>query len=160
MADLSIVFAGIKAPNPFWLASAPPTDKAYNVVRAFERLRHWIAEGGIVKGLADGLEHRVCGQLEGFAGGHQVPVLQTCAGKAHAAHLAGVVQQHVLWLRPGHQPHLIGLGNVLLVRGGAHVLKPAAIHEVHFPGAQPGHLHRHVDGRVARAQHNAALGQG
>ncbi|MDX1298552.1 MAG: NAD-dependent dihydropyrimidine dehydrogenase subunit PreA, partial [Pseudomonas sp.] len=36
MADLSIEFAGIKAPNPFWLASAPPTDKAYNVVRAFE----------------------------------------------------------------------------------------------------------------------------
>ncbi len=36
MVDLSINFAGIKAPNPFWLASAPPTDKAYNVVRAFE----------------------------------------------------------------------------------------------------------------------------
>lgn len=36
MADLSINFAGIKAPNPFWLASAPPTDKAYNVIRAFE----------------------------------------------------------------------------------------------------------------------------
>jgi dihydropyrimidine dehydrogenase (NAD+) subunit PreA len=36
MADLSTVFAGIRAPNPFWLASAPPTDKAYNVVRAFE----------------------------------------------------------------------------------------------------------------------------
>lgn len=36
MADLSIEFCGIKAPNPFWLASAPPTDKAYNVVRAFE----------------------------------------------------------------------------------------------------------------------------
>lgn len=36
MADLSIDFAGIKAPNPFWLASAPPTDKAYNVERAFE----------------------------------------------------------------------------------------------------------------------------
>ena len=36
MADLSINFAGIRAPNPFWLASAPPTDKAYNVVRAFE----------------------------------------------------------------------------------------------------------------------------
>lgn len=33
--DLSIDFAGIKAPNPFWLASAPPTDKAYNVERAF-----------------------------------------------------------------------------------------------------------------------------
>ena len=36
MADLSVNFAGIRAPNPFWLASAPPTDKAYNVVRAFE----------------------------------------------------------------------------------------------------------------------------
>ena len=36
MADLSYEFAGIKTPNPFWLASAPPTDKEYNVVRAFE----------------------------------------------------------------------------------------------------------------------------
>jgi len=35
MADLSIEFAGIRAPNPFWLASAPPTDKEYNVTRAF-----------------------------------------------------------------------------------------------------------------------------
>ena len=36
MADLATSFAGISSPNPFWLASAPPTDKAYNVVRAFE----------------------------------------------------------------------------------------------------------------------------
>ncbi|ASJ71723.1 NAD-dependent dihydropyrimidine dehydrogenase subunit PreA [Granulosicoccus antarcticus] len=36
MADLSSNFLGIKSPNPFWLASAPPTDKEYNVVRAFE----------------------------------------------------------------------------------------------------------------------------
>ena len=36
MADLSNHFAGIRSPNPFWLASAPPTDKAYNVHRAFE----------------------------------------------------------------------------------------------------------------------------
>jgi len=36
MADIRSNFLGIKAPNPFWLASAPPTDKAYNVVRAFE----------------------------------------------------------------------------------------------------------------------------
>lgn len=36
MADLSTCFLGIKSPNPFWLASAPPTDKEYNVVRAFE----------------------------------------------------------------------------------------------------------------------------
>ncbi|TAL71434.1 MAG: NAD-dependent dihydropyrimidine dehydrogenase subunit PreA [Burkholderiaceae bacterium] len=36
MANLSTEFLGIKSPNPFWLASAPPTDKEYNVVRAFE----------------------------------------------------------------------------------------------------------------------------
>jgi dihydropyrimidine dehydrogenase (NAD+) subunit PreA len=43
MADLRTDFAGIKSPNPFWLASAPPTDKAYNVVRAFRE--GW---GGVV----------------------------------------------------------------------------------------------------------------
>ena len=36
MANLSSNFVGIKSPNPFWLASAPPTDKEYNVRRAFE----------------------------------------------------------------------------------------------------------------------------
>ncbi len=36
MADLTTNFIGIKSPNPFWLASAPPTDKEYNVRRAFE----------------------------------------------------------------------------------------------------------------------------
>ncbi len=36
MADLGTTFLGIRSPNPFWLASAPPTDKAYNVNRAFE----------------------------------------------------------------------------------------------------------------------------
>lgn len=36
MADLTSNFVGIKSPNPFWLASAPPTDKKYNVERAFE----------------------------------------------------------------------------------------------------------------------------
>ncbi len=36
MADLRSEFVGIKSPNPFWLASAPPTDKEYNVRRAFE----------------------------------------------------------------------------------------------------------------------------
>ena len=34
MANLNCEFAGIKSPNPFWLASAPPTDKEYNVRRA------------------------------------------------------------------------------------------------------------------------------
>ena len=36
MADISSNFLGIKSPNPFWLASAPPTDKEINVMRAFE----------------------------------------------------------------------------------------------------------------------------
>src|SRR6516164_7982994 len=36
VADLRSEFVGIKSPNPFWLASAPPADKAYNVVRAFK----------------------------------------------------------------------------------------------------------------------------
>jgi dihydropyrimidine dehydrogenase (NAD+) subunit PreA len=36
MADLTTSFVGIRSPNPFWLASAPPTDKAYNVERALE----------------------------------------------------------------------------------------------------------------------------
>ncbi|WP_438032552.1 NAD-dependent dihydropyrimidine dehydrogenase subunit PreA [Sorangium sp. So ce204] len=36
MADLSIDFAGIKSPNPFWLASAPPTNTGDQVRRAFD----------------------------------------------------------------------------------------------------------------------------
>ena len=36
MADLSTTFAGIRSPNPFWLASAPPTNSAYQVNKAFE----------------------------------------------------------------------------------------------------------------------------
>jgi len=36
MADIRSSFVGIRSPNPFWLASAPPTDKEYNVVRAFK----------------------------------------------------------------------------------------------------------------------------
>ena len=36
MANINANFLGIESPNPFWLASAPPTDKEYNVRRAFE----------------------------------------------------------------------------------------------------------------------------
>jgi len=36
MADLSINFAGIKSPNPFWLASAPPTNMGSMIERAFD----------------------------------------------------------------------------------------------------------------------------
>ncbi len=36
MADLEIDFAGIRSPNPFWLASAPPANSGAQVHRAFE----------------------------------------------------------------------------------------------------------------------------
>ena len=36
MADLSISFAGIRSPNPFWLASGPPTNSGDQVSRAFD----------------------------------------------------------------------------------------------------------------------------
>lgn len=36
MADLRSDFLGVKTPNPFWLASAPPTDRETNVTRAFK----------------------------------------------------------------------------------------------------------------------------
>lgn len=36
MPDLSVDFCGIRSPNPFWLASGPPTNTAYQVSNAFE----------------------------------------------------------------------------------------------------------------------------
>jgi len=36
MADIRSNFLGIHSPNPYWLASAPPTDKKYNVKRALD----------------------------------------------------------------------------------------------------------------------------
>ena len=36
MANLQSNLAGIKSPNPFWLASAPPTNSGYQVMRAFQ----------------------------------------------------------------------------------------------------------------------------
>jgi dihydropyrimidine dehydrogenase (NAD+) subunit PreA len=36
MADLSINMCGIKSPNPFWLASAPPANTGEQVMRAFD----------------------------------------------------------------------------------------------------------------------------
>ena len=36
MVDLSINCGGIKSPNPFWLASAPPSNSAYQVCKSFE----------------------------------------------------------------------------------------------------------------------------
>lgn len=37
MANLEIDFCGIKSPNPFWLASAPPANSAYQVQKAFSQ---------------------------------------------------------------------------------------------------------------------------
>ena len=36
MADLRTNLAGIKSPNPFWLASAPPTNSGYQIMKAFD----------------------------------------------------------------------------------------------------------------------------
>jgi len=36
MADLRVKFCGLDSPNPFWLASGPPTNTAGQVMRAFE----------------------------------------------------------------------------------------------------------------------------
>ncbi|MFQ5563322.1 MAG: NAD-dependent dihydropyrimidine dehydrogenase subunit PreA [Parvularculaceae bacterium] len=36
MTDLGCTIAGVESINPYWLASAPPTDKKYNVERAFK----------------------------------------------------------------------------------------------------------------------------
>jgi len=43
MADLSINIAGIKSPNPFWVASGPPANTAYQANRAFD-----MGWGGVV----------------------------------------------------------------------------------------------------------------
>lgn len=36
MANLQTNLAGIKSPNPFWLASAPPTNSGYQIMKAFD----------------------------------------------------------------------------------------------------------------------------
>jgi len=36
LADLTTDFAGIRCPNPFWLASAPPTNCGEQIMRAFD----------------------------------------------------------------------------------------------------------------------------
>lgn len=36
MPDLSVNFAGIQSPNPFWLASGPPSNSGYQVMKAFD----------------------------------------------------------------------------------------------------------------------------
>lgn len=37
MPDIRANLAGIKSPNPFWLASAPPTNSGYQIMKAFDK---------------------------------------------------------------------------------------------------------------------------
>lgn len=68
MADLSIEFCGIKSPNPFWLASAPPTNSAYQVNKAFEQ--GW---GGAVWKTVGAPVLNVCNRYGGYEyGGHKL----------------------------------------------------------------------------------------
>jgi dihydropyrimidine dehydrogenase (NAD+) subunit PreA len=66
VADLSINLAGIKSPNPFWLASAPPTNSGYQVMRAFEA--GW--GGAVWKTLGDPIVN-VSSRFAGLKAGNQ-----------------------------------------------------------------------------------------
>ncbi|MCH7973774.1 MAG: NAD-dependent dihydropyrimidine dehydrogenase subunit PreA [Bacteroidetes bacterium] len=61
MADLSINCGGIKSPNPFWLASAPPSNTAYQNCKAFEQ--GW---GGTVWKTIGEPVMNVCNRYGGF----------------------------------------------------------------------------------------------
>src|SRR5918998_2588084 len=66
MADLSVDFAGIESPNPFWLASAPPTNMGSMVERAFDA--GW--GGAVWKTLGEPIRN-VCSRLGSIDGGAQ-----------------------------------------------------------------------------------------
>ncbi len=53
MADLSVDICGIDSPNPFWLASAPPTNTGDQIARAFDA--GW--GGAVWKTLGDPIEN-------------------------------------------------------------------------------------------------------
>lgn len=61
MIDLSINLAGIKSPNPFWLASAPPSNSAFQNCKAFEQ--GW---GGTVWKTIGEPVMNVCNRYGGF----------------------------------------------------------------------------------------------
>jgi dihydropyrimidine dehydrogenase (NAD+) subunit PreA len=66
MADLKTNIGGIESPNPFWLASAPPTNEASMVMRAFEH--GW--GGAVWKTLGDPVIN-VSSRLASFGPGPQ-----------------------------------------------------------------------------------------
>src|SRR5262245_46895923 len=49
VADLTTNFAGIRCPNPFWLASGPPANRGEQVMRAFDAG----CGGAVLKSIAD-----------------------------------------------------------------------------------------------------------
>jgi dihydropyrimidine dehydrogenase (NAD+) subunit PreA len=66
MADLSVDFVGIKSPNPFWLASAPPTNMGSMIERAFDA--GW--GGAVWKTLGEPIRN-VCSRLAAVDSGPQ-----------------------------------------------------------------------------------------
>ncbi|HLL13679.1 MAG TPA: NAD-dependent dihydropyrimidine dehydrogenase subunit PreA [Pyrinomonadaceae bacterium] len=66
MADLKVNFAGIESPNPFWLASAPPTNMGSMVERAFDA--GW--GGAVWKTLGEPIRN-VCSRLGSIDSGPQ-----------------------------------------------------------------------------------------
>src|ERR687895_2585694 len=66
MADLRVNFAGIESPNPFWLASAPPTNMGSMVERAFDA--GW--GGAVWKTLGEPIRN-VCSRLASVDSGTQ-----------------------------------------------------------------------------------------
>jgi dihydropyrimidine dehydrogenase (NAD+) subunit PreA len=66
MADLSVDFVGIKSPNPFWLASAPPTNMGSMIERAFDA--GW--GGAVWKTLGEPIRN-VCSRLASVDSGTQ-----------------------------------------------------------------------------------------
>jgi len=66
MADLTTNLAGIESPNPFWLASAPPTNMGSMVERAFDA--GW--GGAVWKTLGEPIRN-VSSRLASIDGGHQ-----------------------------------------------------------------------------------------
>ncbi len=67
MADLSVNFAGIRSPNPFWLASGPPTNTAYQIGNAFRA--GW--GGAVWKTLTDEPVVNVASRYGGISLGNQ-----------------------------------------------------------------------------------------
>src|SRR5262249_62202770 len=66
MRDLTVAFAGIRSPNPFWLASAPPTNMGSMVERAFDA--GW--GGAVWRSLGEPIRN-VCSRLAVVDLGHQ-----------------------------------------------------------------------------------------